>query len=850
MFNGLYGSISGIAVVGYLFLFMIFLNAKKNKLINSFLTLLLSMILWTGGSLLMRQQFWPSYIFWYHTSLSGLFLMVLSYFKFSAAFVGTIKNKFIVLYTFLLTAVFLANIPSGIFLHWPSIQMENGINVMIYDQITGFVSVFFIVTGIIVVHMVQLLYHNVRHNVKLRKQISPVILGIFLLFAGHLAFTLPIFRGFPIDILAGLINVFLLVYVLVKRKLLRPKMIASSNVGYLFCTVMGFMVFYGIFPYIENFSNQNTDLSEGFLVGLNLVVFSAIVSFFFLLWKLALLKIFIKNDELHDDILKNYSAKVSSSLNLKTIFEHTATTIVENTEVKHAFISILDEASSSYIIHYSSQSLSDSSLTFTRDHPIIQFLKNQSEPLCMEDFTHTTGYKSIWESEKKQLEKLNITHCIGLKESNELIGMILFAKEGSSPSIKTQDINLLSSVNTIASIAVKNALRYEKAYYEARTDELTGVLNRRYFFEVLDEVFQKNAEGSLALILINLDDFKLYNQLYGVAQGDHALKKVADILKGSISDQCFVARYGGKEFALLLPQYDGMKAKKLAVSLRDQIGKIGNSENSFRQKKLTISVGICISPYGAKSVKELLENAEHAIYHVKRKGKNAIKIFDTFVTNEENQSKKVDLHNIYDEYKSTIYALTATIDAKDHYTFNHSENVAKYAVALGKRLNLNKDIIENLRQAALLHDIGKIGIPEHILNKPFRLTEEEFEIMKGHVEASINIIRHLPSLDYVIPAVLGHHEHYDGNGYPRRIAKDDIPLTARILCIADAFDAMISQRCYKDPLSINQALVILEQEAGRQFDPELVTIFVAIIKEGEMHFDTQIPKVAVLEGSS
>lgn len=849
MLNGLYGSISGIALVGYLFIFMIFLNAKKNKLINGFLILLISMILWTGGSLFMRQQLWPSYIFWYHISLSGLFLMVLSYFKFSTAFVGVNRNKHVYLYSFLLALAFIVNIPSGVFLHWPSLQIENGRTLMVYDQITGFVAVFFIITGIIVVHMVSLLYNNVRHNIKLRKQISPVILGIILLFLGHLAFTLPIFKGFPIDILAGAFNVFLLVYVLVKRKLFRPKMIASANVGYLFCVVMGFSVFYGIFPYIEYFAKSNPDFSEGFIIGLYLVIFSSIVSLFFLLWKLALSKIFIKSEELHDEILKNYSAKVSSSLNLKTIFEHTATTIVKNTEVKHVYISTLDHANKYYKMGHSSHSLSNLSLIFTLDHPIIQFLANHDETLYMDDFIHTTGYKSIWESEKKQLENLNITHCIGLKESNDLVGIILFAKERSGSSLKAQDMNLISSINTIASIAIKNAHRYEKAYIEARTDELTGVLNRRYFFEVLDKVFQENEEGSLALILINLDDFKLYNQLYGVAKGDHALKKVAEILRGSVSDQSYVARYGGKEFALLLPRYDAYSAKKLAVSLRDQIGKIGKTENGFRQKTLTISAGICVSPYGAKSVKELLENAEHAVYNVKRKGKNAIKIFDTFVTNEEIKSEQVDLHNIYDEYKSTIYALTATIDAKDHYTFNHSENVAKYAVALGKRLNLNKDIIENVRQAALLHDIGKIGIPEHILNKPFRLTEEEFEIMKGHVEASINIIRHLPSLDYVIPAVLGHHEHYNGGGYPRKSEKEDIPLTARILCIADAFDAMISKRCYKDPLPVSKALSILEEEAGRQFDPELVPIFISLIKEQELEFDSQQQKVTVLSGN-
>ena len=148
--------------------------------------------------------------------------------------------------------------------------------------------------------------------------------------------------------------------------------------------------------------------------------------------------------------------------------------------------------------------------------------------------------------------------------------------------------------------------------------------------------------------------------------------------------------------------------------------------------------------------------------------------------------KEKDHAHIYQEYESTIYALTAAIDAKDHYTFSHSNNVAYYAMELAKALGMNQDVVEIIRQSALLHDVGKIGIPENILNKKGRLTEEEYEVVKGHVEASIGIIRHLPSLDYVIPAVIGHHERYDGRGYPRKIAGEDIPATARILCIADS----------------------------------------------------------------
>ena len=161
--------------------------------------------------------------------------------------------------------------------------------------------------------------------------------------------------------------------------------------------------------------------------------------------------------------------------------------------------------------------------------------------------------------------------------------------------------------------------------------------------------------------------------------------------------------------------------------------------------------------------------------------------------------------------------------------------MAYYATSLAKALNYTTEMVEIIRQAALLHDVGKIGIPEHILNKEGKLTDEEYEIMKGHVEASIGIIRHLPSLDYVIPAVIGHHERYDGNGYPRRIAGEDIPASARILCIADSFDAMTSKRCYKELMPVEKALRIIREEEGKQFDPDMAEVFIRIFREGKIH---------------
>lgn len=174
-----------------------------------------------------------------------------------------------------------------------------------------------------------------------------------------------------------------------------------------------------------------------------------------------------------------------------------------------------------------------------------------------------------------------------------------------------------------------------------------------------------------------------------------------------------------------------------------------------------------------------LPYADMAVYHVKHSGKNGIEIFQSVLRKTDGEAEKVDHEHIYQEYEQTVLALMAAIDAKDHYTFSHSHNVAYYATSLAKAAGLNAGMIEIVRQAALLHDIGKIGIPETVLNKNGKLTEEEYEQMQGHVEAAVGIIRYLPALDCIIPAVIGHHERYDGRGYPRRIGGEDIPLAGQ-----------------------------------------------------------------------
>ena len=373
---------------------------------------------------------------------------------------------------------------------------------------------------------------------------------------------------------------------------------------------------------------------------------------------------------------------------------------------------------------------------------------------------------------------------------------------------------------------------YERAIDEARTDKLTGLINRKYFFELLDQAFHDCQDSALSLCILNIDDFKLYNQVYGIQEGDAVLQRIAGILYSSLTEASRVARIGGKEFAVLLPGFDIHSAKLITENLVAEIGKIRECSNGQKATALTVSAGICAAPYMATSAMELFQNAETAVYMVKRSGKNAVLVYSSEISRQETAQERYN--GGYGENASTIYALTAAIDAKDHYTYRHSQNVSYYAEELAKAAGLTRELVEIIKEAALLHDIGKIGIKEDILNKPDRLTNEEYESIKGHVENAVNIIRHLPSLDYVIPTVLSHHERYDGCGYPRRLRGEEIPIMGRILCIADSFDAMTSQRPYRNPLPCEEAIAILRKESGKQFDPKLVMLFIELYESGKI----------------
>ncbi len=830
---GTYGYISIIAMVCYGFMLLMFLVAKRNKIVNSFLTVLTGLLLWTGGSAFMRAQLWPQYTFWYQVSLLGILLLPYAYYRFILAFGGVREGMAGKSYLAAMLVCFVLNIRRGLFLACPVLVEKNGMPTFVYN-IKPTILVLFFLVGAFLIYLFVMIVRICKANPNMKVQYEPVMIGVVVLFLGNVLISLPQLSGFPMDILSGVVNVFFLFYALIRRRLFRLQMLASSGlcygVGFLFSVI----VFFNMVPYLQKMLHLQMDTNMTLYALVFAVAFLVIYALFTFLWKLLVRNVFVKEEIHQAEIIREFSSAISKTLDLQKILDETIHVLKELMDVGNIFICMQDGSGQPYRGFASDQPLNDLAFALEEENPMIQWLAEHEEPLVYREFRYTVEYKSMWESEKYQLDKKRIRYCAGLKDGDCLAGVLLITAPSSKKGLVYDEVQMISSVTSVASIAIKNARLYEKACIEARTDEMTGLLNRKHFYEVLNEEFEKNREASLALAIINVDDFKLYNQLYGIKEGDICLQRIANIIHSSVGESGYTARYSGKEFAVLLPKYDLFSAKNLVESIARQIFVMNNRRADMKLKAVTVSAGISAAPYAARSVKELMENVDLAVYHVKHSGKNGIQVFDTMFKNSNNQGDTRDRVHIYREYESTIYALTAAIDAKDHYTFSHSNNVAYYATALAATLGMNEDMIEIIRQAALLHDVGKIGIPEDVLNKPGRLTDEEYEIIKGHVEASIGIIRHLPSLDYVIPAVIGHHERYDGKGYPRRIAGEDIPLTARILCVADAFDAMTSRRCYKKAFPLEVAREKLLLDAGKQFDPELAYKFVECLDNGSI----------------
>lgn len=836
-----YSWISVVSVFCYLFLLLTFASSgqKSKKVIRTFIGMLAIMILWNGGSLGMRLQIWPSPYFWHHVSLLGMMMVTVSYFHFSLDFLDDRNNHGRNFWAIFYVVIFVINCITNFFIPLPEVTITGTKAEFLYHYNWHI----YVLLSFIVITLLQLtgiIWRHCRGNRIAMQQLLPVVAGLMIMLLGHVLATLPMFVGFPADMLSGAINAFFLFYALYKKKLFRMSILMSKYnyavVALLFGVLLCSNIAKPAQQILMHFAAMNAT-TAGLVVAACALI---LVAGMFLILKSVVTLIYERVMNKQQVLITKFSEEITHMLSVEDILQVMSDTLTQFVEVDRLFV-LVRGLDGNYHIEHTIKPLEGKNFSFSADHPLVSYFKTHNKSIHLQEFARTTVYRSMWEKEKSLLMNLQIEYAVPMFCDNELVGItILSGKQGKHVNHSANE-PFYQSLSDICAVSVKNAYAYEKAVKEAQKDDLTGLINNKFFFEILDREFDRCKDTALSLCIISLDDFKLYNQMYGSHEGDFALQRVAGIILSCVGETCFAARTAGDEFALILPGYDIYSAKCLADNIAVQINGVKASVATAGSSKLTASIGICAAPYMASTPKELYRNTDMAVYSVKRTGKNAVQIYSAEILPRESTAQH---KSGYSENASTIYALAAAIDAKDHYTFQHSQNVAYYASALAKAIGMDPSLVEIVKEAGLLHDIGKIGIREDILNKPGKLTADQYDAVKKHVENAVNIIQYLPSMDYVIPAVRSHHERYDGNGYPNRLADNNIPITGRILSIADAFDAMTSIRNYKDAMSPQEAIQILRAEAGKQFDPILAQTFIELFESGEIELCSNNPNHA------
>lgn len=389
-------------------------------------------------------------------------------------------------------------------------------------------------------------------------------------------------------------------------------------------------------------------------------------------------------------------------------------------------------------------------------------------------------------------------------------------------------------VRNIVSSHLTNARLYEEARRTSSTDPLTGIGNRRYFDELIEaECARAKRYGqAFCVAIVDLDHFKQINDRLGHTAGDEALRKLATIMKHAKRDTDILARYGGDEFILMLPQTPLEGSLSLLERIRHQASKISMPKDL----QVTLSCGVAEhSGQEGDSSNELIRRADMALYEAKHDGRDRIKTWKQIACRLEDgaffESQRVkELQNQVagmsmqskDMFLQSIYGLIQAIEARDPYTRSHSENVMRYSIALGEAMGINPGELEVIHRSAMVHDLGKIGIPDAILRKPARLTSDERAVMEQHPAIAVKIMGQMRFLQREMGIVRHHHERWDGTGYPDGLSGKQIPQGARILSVADAFDAITSDRVYHRSRSVGQAIEVLAAESGKQFDPDVV----------------------------
>jgi diguanylate cyclase (GGDEF)-like protein len=418
---------------------------------------------------------------------------------------------------------------------------------------------------------------------------------------------------------------------------------------------------------------------------------------------------------------------------------------------------------------------------------------------------------------------------VPVRWQGQLLGVMSLVRMDGSFSY--EDRALVESVALEAGTALQNARLYSDASRRADRDSVTDLFNHRAAQEQLNATLArcKRSTGQFAIVMMDLNNFKFFNDTYGHPVGDEVLRTVARALRESCRTSDMLGRYGGDEFIAVLPDTDASGTIEVCQRIAASLDARHFEPVPGTKLPISISFGWAVYPQDGENALELLTQADANLYNHKRGGASYLTQRARAAKEGKDELKKLK-NRAWGGSFGVLDALVTAIDNKDHYTRHHSEEVTYLSLLVAKDLNFSPEALRAVRISGLLHDVGKIAVPDHILRHPGKLGKEEWDIMQQHPVFGALIVKDVPNLEEVLGGIRHHHEKWDGTGYPDRLSGTDIPLLGRLLAMADVYSALTTDRPYRKGWKPEAALEEIERSSGSHFDPHLCEVFIRVMR--------------------